>query len=142
MSVTRSTLVGGPCYAAFNSQNIQFVGDVPVDVPVAWDDVETALYGRIDKIYRDLVVKAKGAPRYYDTAALSTLFPYIAGVPGTVYPGSSDVPCALNSNNGDIVSLTSAIVGKMPDFVLGVGPPVLGEMEFWGVIGNSTDPSG
>jgi hypothetical protein len=141
MSVTRSTLVGGPCYAAFNSQNIQFAGDVPVDAPVAWEDVETALYGRIDKIYRDLIVKAKGAPRYYDTAALSTLFPYIAGVPGTVYPGSSDVPCALNSTNGDIVSLTSAIVGKMPDFVLGVGPPLLGEMEFWGVIGNSADPS-
>jgi hypothetical protein len=141
MSVTRSTLVGGPCYAAFNSQNIQFVGDVPVDAPVAWEDVETALYGRIDKIYRDLIVKAKGAPRYYDTAALSTLFPYIAGVPGTVYPSSTDVPCALNSTNGDIVSLTSAIVGKMPDFVLGVGPPVLGEMEFWGVIGNSADPS-
>jgi hypothetical protein len=38
--------------------------------------------------------------------------------------------------------LTSAVVGKMPDFVLGVGAPVLSEMEFWGVIGNSADPSG
>jgi hypothetical protein len=58
-----------------------------------------------------------------------------------VYPGSTDVACAFNSNNGDTLSLTSAIVGKMPDFMLGVGPPVLGEMEFWGVIGNSSDPS-
>lgn len=78
MSVTRSQLLGGPCYAAFNSQNIQFVGDVPVEVPAVWDDVETALYGKIDKIYRDLVVKAKGAPRFYDTAALSTMFPYLS----------------------------------------------------------------
>ena len=141
MSVTRSQLLGGPCYAAYNSKNIQFVGDVPVEAPPVWDDVESALYGKIDKIYRDLIVKAKGAPRYYDTAALSTLFPYIAGVPGTVYPGSTDVPCALNSNNGDTISLTSAIVGKMPNFELGVGAPVLSEMEFWGVIGNSADPS-
>ena len=50
-------------------------------------------------------------------------------------------PCAFNSNNGDTISLTSAIIGKMPDFMLGVGPPVLGEMEFWGVIGNGADPS-
>jgi hypothetical protein len=141
MSVTRSTLLGGPCYAAFNSQNIQFAGDVAVDAPVVWDDVETALYGKIDKIYRDLIVKAKGQPRFYDTAALATLFPYIAGVPGTVYPGSTDVPCALNSSNGDTISLTSTIVGKMPDFVLGVGSPVLNEMEFWGVIGNNANPS-
>jgi hypothetical protein len=141
MSVTRSTLLGGPCYAAFNSNNIQFVGDVAVEAPVVWDDVETALYGKIDKIYRDLVVKAKGTPRFYDTAALSTMFPYIAGVPGTLYPGATDVACAFNSNNGDTISLTSAIVGKMPDFLLGVGPPVLGDMEFLGVIGNSTNPS-
>ncbi len=141
MSVTRSTLLGGPCYAAFNGNNIQFVGDVPVEAAPVWDDIDTALYGKIDKIYRDLIVKAKGVPRFYDTAALSTLFPYISGVTGTVYPGATDVACAFNSNNGDTVSLTSAIIGKMPDFMLGVGPPVLGEMEIWGVIGNSTDPS-
>jgi hypothetical protein len=134
-------LLGGPCYAAFNGKNIQFVGDVLVEAPVVWDDVESALYGKIDKIYRDLIVKAKGMPRYYDTAALATMFPYLSAVPGTVFPGTSDVGCAFNSNNGDTVSLTSAIVGKMPDFVLGVGHPVLGEMEFWGVIGNGAEPS-
>src|SRR5580698_2856195 len=119
MSVTRSTLLGGPCYAAFNGKNIQFVGDVSVEAPVVWDDVESALYGKIDKIYRDLVVKAKGTPRYYDTAALATMFPYLSAAPGTVFPGTSDVACAFNSNNGDTVSLTSAIIGKMPDFMLG-----------------------
>ncbi len=108
---------------------------------MVWDDVESALYGKIDKIYRDLVVKAKGTPRYYDTAALATMFPYLSAAPGTVFPGTSDVGCAFNSNNGDTVSLTSAIVGKMPDFMLGVGHPVLGEMEFWGVIGNGADTS-
>ena len=81
--------VGGPCYAAFNGHNIQFVGDVPVEAPAVWDDVDTALYGKIDKIYRDLIVKAKGAPRYYDTAALSTCFLTSQRAPGTVYPGST-----------------------------------------------------
>jgi hypothetical protein len=141
MSVTRSTLLGGPCYAAFNGKNIQFVGDVSVEAPVVWDDVETALYGKIDKIYRDLVVKAKGTPRYYDTAGLATMFPYLSATSGTVFPGAGDVGCAFNSNNGDTVSLTSAIIGRMPDFMLGVGPPILGDMEILGVIGNGADVS-
>ncbi|HEX3717843.1 MAG TPA: hypothetical protein VH595_07730 [Verrucomicrobiae bacterium] len=141
MSVTRSTLTGGPAYAVFNSKNIQFTGDSRVDAPMVWEDIDTALYGKIDKIARDLVVKAKGRPRFYDTAALSTMFPYLAGVSGTLYPGSSDVSCAWNSNNGDTITITSAIVGKMPELELSVNGPVLGEMEIWGVIGNGMDPS-
>jgi len=141
MSVTRSQLTGGPAYAAFNSKNIQFAGDSSVDVPMVWEDIDTALYGKIDKIARDLVVKAKGRPRFYDTAALSTLFPYLAMTSGTFCPGSSDVACVWNSNNGDSITITSAIVGKMPELELGVSGPVLGEMEIWGVIGNSADPS-
>jgi hypothetical protein len=108
---------------------------------MVWEDIDTALYGKIDKIARDLVVKAKGRPRFYDTAALSTMFPYLSGVSGTLYPGSSDVPCAWNSNNGDTITITSAIVGKMPELELSVNGPVLGEMEIWGVIGNGMDPS-
>src|ERR1700733_8333525 len=141
MSVTRSQLTGGPAYAAFNSKNIQFAGDSSVDVPMVWEDIDTALYGKIDKIARDLVVKAKGRPRFYDTAALSTLFPYLAMSSGTFCPGASDVACAWNSNNGDSITITSAIVGKMPELELGVSGPALGEMEIWRVIGNSADPS-
>ncbi|HEX4122889.1 MAG TPA: hypothetical protein VH619_19915 [Verrucomicrobiae bacterium] len=141
MSVIRTTLTGGPAYAVFNSKNIQFVGDSSVEAPMTWEDIDTALYGKIDKIARDLVVKAKGRPRFYDTAALSTLFPYLSGVNGALYPGSTDVPCTWNSNNGDTITITSAIVGKMPELELGVNGPVLGEMEIWGVIGNGMDPS-
>jgi hypothetical protein len=136
MSVTRSQLTGGPAYAAFNSKNIQFAEDSTVETALVTDVVSASLYGDIDEIYRDMVVKASGRPLFYDTAALSTMFPYLAGVVGTVYPGSSDLPCAWNSNNGDVVSLTSALIGKMPDLELGVDGPVLGRMEIWGVIGN------
>jgi hypothetical protein len=136
MSVTRSQLTGGPACAVFNSKNIQFAEDSTVETALVTDVVSTSLYGDIDEIYRDMVVKASGRPLFYDTAALSTLFPYLAGAVGTVYPGSSDLPCAWNSNNGDVITLTSALIGKMPDLELGVDGPVLGRMEIWGVIGN------
>lgn len=141
MSVTRSTLAGGPAYAAFNSKNIAFAEDSTVETALVTDVVSTSLYGDIDEIYKDMIVRAVGRPLFYDPAQISTLFPYLAGVIGTVYPGSSDKSCVWASNNGDTVTLTSALVGKMPELELGVDGPVMGQMEIWGIIGNGDDPS-
>jgi hypothetical protein len=141
MSVTRSTLTGGPAYAAFNSKTIQFAEDSAVETALVTDVVETSLYGAVDEIYKDMIVKASGRPLFYDTAVLSTIFPYLGAAVGATYPGSSDLPCAWNSNNGDVITLTSAFVGKMPDLELGVDGPVLGRMEIWGVIGNGDSPA-
>jgi hypothetical protein len=136
MSVTRSQLTGGPAYANFNTQNIQFAEDSTVETALITDVISASLYGDVDEIYKDLIVKAVGRPLFYDTAALVTMFPYLAGVIGTAFPGSTDKTCAWNSNNGDVITLTSALIGKMPDLELGVDGPVLGRMEIWGVIGN------
>jgi hypothetical protein len=136
MSVTRTQLTGGPAYAAYNGKNIQFAEDSSVETALVTEVVEASLYGAVDEIYKDMIVKAAGRPLFYDAAAVGTVFPYLGAGIGTVYPGSSDVPCGWNSNNGDTVSLTSALIGKMPDLELGVEGPVLGRMEIWGVIGN------
>ncbi|MGA2749127.1 MAG: hypothetical protein ABSG59_10150 [Verrucomicrobiota bacterium] len=141
MSVTRSQLTGGPAYAAYNSINVQFASDSKVVFDQVWDDVETSLYGKIDKTLRDGLVKASGTPLFYDTAQIGTMFPYLSAVIGTVYPGTTDKACAWNSNNGDVVTLTSALVTRMPDLELGVSGTVLGPMEITGIIGNSDDPS-
>jgi hypothetical protein len=141
MSVTRSTLTGGPAYAAFNSKNIQFAEDSRVETDLVTSVIRTSLYGDVDEIEEDMIVKATGRPLFYDTANPSTLFPYLAAVVGTTYPGGSDKACAWTSNNGDTVTLTSALVGKMPELELGVDGPVLGRMEIWGVIANGEDAS-
>jgi hypothetical protein len=141
MSVTRSQLTGGPAYAAFNSKNIAFANDSTVETALVTDVVETSLYGSIDEIYKDMIVKAGGTPLFYDTANLSTMFPYIAAAIGTVFPGLADKTAVWNSNNGDIITIASALVGKMPDLELGVDGPILGPMELWGIIANGEDPS-
>ena len=89
MSVTRSQILGGPAYAAFNSKNIQFASDSRIVFEEVWGEVEASLYGMIDKTQRDALVKASGTPLFYDTAQIATLWPYLAAVRGTVYPGSS-----------------------------------------------------
>jgi hypothetical protein len=141
MSVTRNQLAGGPAYAAYNGKNIQFTEDSSVETALVTEVIETSLYGAVDEIYKDMIVKAAGRPLFYDTAALSTLFPYTAAAVGTTYPGGVDLTCAWNSNNGDVVTLTSALIGRMPDLELGVDGPVLGRMEIWGVVGNGLGAS-
>jgi hypothetical protein len=140
MSVTRQQLTGGPAYAAFNGKNIAFAADSDVRTDLVTDVIGTSLYGDVDEIERDFIVKATGTPLFYDTAAITTLWPYLAPVAGTVYPGATALPCAWNSNNGDVITMASAIIGKMPDLVLGVESPVLGPMEIWGVLPFGTDP--
>jgi hypothetical protein len=138
MSVTRAQLSGGPAYAAYNNKIIAFAADSEVRTDLVTDVIDTALYGEVDEIERDFIVKATGTPLFYDTAQLTTLFPYLAPVIGTTYP-TATTPCAWTSNNGDVINIASAMIGKMPDFTLGVEAPVMGPMEIWGVLPYGTD---
>jgi len=140
MSVTRAQLTGGPAYAAFNTKNIAFAADSEVRTDLVTDVIGTALYGDVDEIERDFIVKATGTPLFYDTAQITTLFPYLTPVIGTTYPAGITT-CAWNSNNGDVITMASAMIGKMPDFTLGVESPVMGPMEIWGVLPFGTDPN-
>src|SRR5579863_8999908 len=93
MSVTYAQLSsGGPAYATFNSQTIQFQDDTSVETALVTDVIESSLYGAVDEIRKDLIVKAAGKPRFYDTATLSTMFPWIAAPVGTLAPGNSALP--------------------------------------------------
>ncbi len=140
MSVTRAQLTGGPAYATYNGKNIAFAADSEVRTDLVTDVIGTALYGDVDEIERDFIVKATGTPLFYDTAQITTLFPYLTPIVGTTYPGAAPLSCAWNSNNGDVITIASAMIGKMPDFTLGVESPVLGPMEIWGVLPFGTDP--
>jgi hypothetical protein len=141
MPVTRSQLSAGPGYATFNSKTVQFNADVDIRTDLVSDVVETSLYGAVDEVYHDMLVKLTGTPTYYDTAAITTMFPYLTGLIGQTYPGASDVPLTFLSDNGDQIILTSAMIGKMPDLELGASGPILGSMEIWGVIGNGMSPA-
>ena len=142
MAVTYAQLAaGGAAFATFNSQTIQFEGESTVDTALVTDVVETALLGKVDETRRDLIVRIAGRPCFYDTAALATMFPYIAASPGATYPGNTAKPAVWLSNNNDQITVASCIVGKMPDLELGVTGPILGPMELWGLIPYGVDPT-
>lgn len=142
MSVTVSNLSGGAAFVAMNSKNIQFESDCSLEMTPTTSILSSALYGKFDEIPTDLLVKFSGTPRYYDTAAISTMFPYTGSfpVPGTFY-GGGNVAAGINSINGDQIILNNAIIGRMPDLILGAEKVILGPMEIWGLIQSGQNPT-
>lgn len=142
MSVTVANLSGGAAFVNFNSQNIQFESDCSLEMVPTTSILSSALYGKFDEIPTDLVIKFSGTPRYYDTAAIATMFPYTGAfpTPGTFY-GGGNVPASINSINGDQFILNNAIVGKMPELILGVEKVILGPMEIWGLVQSGQNPT-
>src|ERR1700722_2078584 len=143
MSVTVANLFGGAAFVGLNSKNIQFESDCSLEMTPTTSILSSALYGKFDEIPTDLVIKFSGTPRYYDTAAVSTMFPYTGTfpAPGTFF-GGGNVTASINSINGDQFILSNAIVGKMPDLILGVEKVILGPMEIWGLIQSGQNPTG
>jgi hypothetical protein len=125
-----------------NSKNIQFESDCSLEMAPTTSVLSSALYGKFDEIPTDLIIKFRGTPRYYDPAAVATIFPYTGAfpVPGTFYGGGNS-PASINSINGDQFILNNAIVGKMPDLVLGMEKVILGPMEIWGLIQSGQNPA-
>lgn len=140
MSVSVANLSGGAAYVSLNSHNIQFESDCSLEMTPTTAVLSSALYGKFDEIPTDLLIKFSGTPRYYDTAAISTVFPYTGTFPavGTFY-GGGNVPASINSINGDQFVVNNAMIGKMPDLILGVEKVILGPMEIWGLIQSGQD---
>src|SRR5665213_676915 len=142
MSVTVANLSGGAAFAVLNSKNIQFESDCALEMAPATAVLSSALYGKFDEIPTNLVIKFTGTPRYYDTAAISALFPYTGAFPAVgAFYGGGNSPASINSINGDQIILNNAMVGKMPDLILGVEKVILGPMEIWGLIQSGKDPT-
>ena len=139
MSISRSLLAGGPAYVNFNGANIPLGEDSRLEIAPVNSVVSAALYGDMDEVYTDLIVKGTGTPLTYDN--LAALWPYLQPVIGSRIFGNADAPFQWLSNNGDVITVRAGAVTRMPDLILGVEKPGIGPVEFSGVVGNGLDPS-
>jgi hypothetical protein len=124
---------------SFNGANIPLGEDSRLEIAPVNSVVSAALYGEMDEVYTDLVVKGTGTPLTYDN--LAVLWPYLQPVIGGRIFGNADAALQWVSNNGDVITVRAGAVTRMPDLILGVEKAGIGEMEFSGVVGNGLDPS-
>ena len=139
MSIARSLLAGGPAYVSFNGANIPLGEDSRLEIAPVNSVVSAALYGEMDEVYTDLVVKGTGTPLTYDN--LAVLWPYLQPVIGGRIFGNADAALQWVSNNGDVITVRAGAVTRMPDLILGVEKAGIGPVEFSGVVGSGLDPS-
>jgi hypothetical protein len=138
MAVTRSTLAGGPAHITYGGATAHLAADSKVDIVPSNEVIKSSMYGNVDEAAADLILRCTGQPLTYEN--LSVWFPYLTLVLGQIYPTGTDTPLVYLSNNGDVVTVRSAVITKMPDIVLGVADPILGDIEFAGIIGDGMDP--
>jgi len=138
MSVQRIQLVGGPAHITYNSATAHLVGDSKIEVAPATVDLMSAIYAKVDEVVSDLVLKCNG--QILTWTDLPKWFPYLTPTIGQILPTGADTPLVYLSNNGDVYSIANAVITKMPDIILGVGDPILGDIEFSAIIKDGLDP--
>ncbi len=142
MSIDRSLLVKGPAKLTFKSSTFFSEDDFTLSVDPSTNDVSTSMHGKIDEAMHDVIAKCSFTP-FGNWSALTVLFPsaYLSPTIGTRIMGDTDSPLVIASNNGDVYTLISAGITKMPTLYLGADKPIFGPIEFTGVRGNTMDAS-
>lgn len=146
MSVTRSTLIGGPAKIVRGAVTLFSEDDFRIEPKPAMQDVNSSVHGRVDATQDDVVYEVSFTPVGV-WAYIAALFPYIGnGTAGTEsvrgyrVMTDADVPLVITGKEGGIYTLKAAAVTKMPDILLGPTKSLFGPVTFQGVVGNGLEP--
>lgn len=146
MSVTRSTLVGGPAKIVRSGTTLFTESDFNIEPKPVLQDVSSSAHGRVDATMDDVIYEASFTPVGV-WAYITALFPYIGnGTGGTESPRGyrvmtdTDVPLVVTSKDGAVYTLKAAAVTKMPDILLGPTKSLFGPVTFQAVVANGANP--
>jgi hypothetical protein len=141
--MNRTTIVrGGPARAVFGTTKLWTSDDIIIDLAPTLQDVTASLYGPVDKVKTDLVVRIPlrlwGA--WKDLAVLfpSVLVAPVRGV--SVFP-ADDVALVLYATNGDVLTFHNAAITKLANLYLGADENMFAaEVEFTALLAKDAVP--
>ena len=142
MSVTRASLIRGPGIVSWNSATIFSEGDIAPRYEPVWNPVETSMYGEVDRVRRDFVIRIP-IRLWGAWENLATLFPSALLNPtiGASLYGTSDTPLSITARNGDKITYNNAQITKLADLRLGVDENIFAaDVEFTAILANNTLP--
>lgn len=141
--MNRTTIVrGGAARAVFGSTKLWTVDDIKVDLAPTLQDVSASLYGVVDKVKTDLVVRIP-LRLWGAWENLSVLFPsvLVSPVRGASVFGSTDVALTLYATNGDVLTFHNAAVTKMANLYLGADQNMFAaDVEFTALLAKDAVP--
>ena len=126
----------------YNGATLYTRDDIAAKMTSSYKDVITSMYGKVDKVKTDTVLKIPlmlcGA---YEN--LSVMFPsvFLGGAVGQSLFGNSDVPLVVLGRNGDQITYANAQITKMADLRLGVDNDLFSAaVEFTAILANGKNP--
>lgn len=133
---------GGAARAVFGSTKLWTSDDIIVDLSPTLQDVTASLYGPVDKVKTDLVVRIP-LRLWGAWENLSVLFPsaLVSPVRGTSVFPSSDVALTLYATNGDTLTFHNAAITKMANLYLGADQNMwASDVEFTALLAKDATP--
>ena len=129
MTITRTTLVGGPAAAIFGGQTFFAQEGIVISPALELAEVISDANGLLDETVVNAPVTIRLAPSA-PAANLAALFPHLAAQAGSSLFGSVDTPLEIIGANGVRLTFPSVAVITMPDLTLGARGPVTGTVTF------------
>ena len=142
MSIDRATIISGPAKVTFGGQTFWSKGDITLKPTVSRFEIETSRFGRVDERISDksIVLSFEPSGRFNSDIA-AVLWKYATSTIGESIFGATDSALVIHTVAGRKVTVHNAALTSMPDINLGVGKTIQGNVEFTGLLKNSTDPS-
>jgi hypothetical protein len=142
MTIDRTTIISGPAQVSYGGQTFYSKGDIAVTFPVAFTEIMTSAFGRLDQRARDRRVVVSFEPDGRMTTALAAvLWPYAATATGASIYGASDAPLVIYGRDGIKLTLPAAAVTQMPVLRFAAGQTMIGPVTFTGLLKKDGDPN-
>jgi hypothetical protein len=129
MSITQTTLLGGPAAATFNGHTFFASDGILVTPALELEAVDSDTQGVLDATVSSGPVTIKFTPSA-PFADLVSLYPWTMANPGAALFGASDLPLVLTAANGVRLTFAAAAIVQMPDLTLTNRGPVAGAVTF------------
>ena len=129
MTITRTTLLGGPAAAVWNGRTYFAQSGIVVTPALELEAVDSDAQGILDATATGAPVMIKFAPSA-PFADLVALYPWLEGAPGTSLFGATDSPLVLIAANRVRLTFAAAAIVQMPDLTLGIRGATAGTVTF------------
>lgn len=137
--MNRTTILRKPGHIVFDG--VTFFSREPIVVEIQEDVVELPLlnFGTYDTRPTGRMVSVKFTPAMFNAAALAKLFPFGSLAMGASIVSATDKPLDIHTLDGERYRIPCGFLYKEPAASFGVSVPVLGEVEFRGIVGIDAD---
>ena len=130
MSVTRTTLLGGPASATFGGQTFFAQDGILITPALELEAVDSDAQGILDATATGLTPMTIRFTPMAPFAELLALYPFLAGEPGASLFGGVDTPLVLVAANGVRLTFAAVAITQMPDLTLTTRGVVAGAVTF------------